>query len=164
MIAAMSVMARRNLAFGASGQETGETHRPAAAPMNPGTLAVVVVGVHLALFFTLIRAAWNADDVLGAWTIAGAALMLCVLAFLRIRGKTGADIARASSTHLKICCAVLLMALNLRIDVWVASAYGVTVAEAHQLQPTWIVPALSLAFLIWAGAMSTLTKPKPRLQ
>jgi hypothetical protein len=59
---------------------------------------------------------------------------------------------------------VMLMALNLRIDVWVASAYGVTVAEAHHLQPTWIVPVLSLALMLWAGAMPALIKSKSRIQ
>jgi len=132
--------------------------------MNSGLLAVVVAGVHLALFSPLIRVAWNAHDLMVAWTIAGMAVMLCVSAFLRIRGKTGADIARACSVHLGICCAVMLMALNLRIDVWVASAYGVTASEANYLQPTWIVPVLSLAFMLWAGVMPTLTKPKPHLQ
>jgi RNA polymerase sigma factor (sigma-70 family) len=164
LVTAMSVMARRNLAFGTRSREASETAPPAVAPMNPGILAVVVAGVHLALFFPLIRVAWNADDLMAAWTIAGTAVMLCVLAFFRVRGKTGTDIARASSEHLGICCVVLLMALNLRFDIWVASAYGVTVAEVHHLQPTWIVPVLSLAFMLWAGAMSTLTKPKPRLQ
>jgi RNA polymerase sigma factor (sigma-70 family) len=162
MVIAMGLMARRNPAFGASRLEPGETAPPAVAPMKPLTLAVTVAGVHLALFFTLIRVAWNADDRLGAWTIAGMAAVLCVLAFFRIRGRTGADIARAGNLHLGICCAVMLMALNLRIDVWVASAFGVTVAAAHHLQPIWIVPALSLAFLLWVGAMSTLAKPKPR--
>jgi len=164
LITAMSVMARRNPAFGTSNPGTSETPRAAVAPMYSGILAVVVAGVHLALFSPLIRVAWNADDLMAAWTIAGSAVMLCVVAFFRIRGKPGADIARASSVHLGICCVVLLMALNLRIDVWVASAYGVTVAQAHHLQPTWIVPVLSLVFMLWAGAMSTLTKPKLRLQ
>jgi hypothetical protein len=160
----MSVMARRNLAFGMRSRVAGETARPAVASMNPGTLAVVVAGVHLALFSTLIREAWNADDLMAAWTIAGTAVVLSVAAFLRIRGKTGADIARASSLHLGVCCAVLLLALSLRIDVWVASAYGVTVAEAHHLQPTWIVPVLSLAFVIWVRVLSMLTRSKPRRQ
>ena len=164
LVTAMSMMARRNLAFGAHNREAGGTAPPVVAPMNSGTLAVVVAGLHLALFSSLIRAAWNADDLMAAWAIAGTAVVLSFAAFLRIRGKTGVDIARASSLHLGICCAVILMALSLRIDVWVASAYGVTVAEAHHLQPTWIVPVLCLALVIWVRVMSTLTKPNPRLQ
>ena len=165
MVTWMSVMARRNVAFGASRPETGETPQPAVTPMNPGTLAAAVAGVHLALFWCLIWVAWGAHDLMAVWIIAGTALMLCVLAFFRIRGKTtAAEIARASSLHLGMCGVVMLMALNLRIDVWVASAYGVTVAEAHRLQPTWIVPVLSLAFMLWAAVMPVLTKPKPRLQ
>jgi hypothetical protein len=163
MVVAMSVMARRNLAFGMRGREAGETVPPAAVPMNAVTLAMVVAGVHLALFFALIRVAWNANDLMAAGTIAGTAVVLSVAAFLRIRGKTGAEVARASSLHLGICCAVMLMVLNLRIDVWVASAYGVTVAEADRLQPTWIVPVLSLAFVIWVKVVSILAKPSPRL-
>jgi len=50
--------------------------------------------------------------------------------------------------------------LNLRADVWVASAYGVTVAEAHTLQPTWIIPVLTLALVAWAAVVIALTKPK----
>jgi hypothetical protein len=161
---AMGRMARRNLAFGARRPAAGEISLPAAAPMNSGALALAVAGVHLALFSPLLRVAWNADDLMAVGTIAGAATVLCVLAFLQIRGKTGADVARASSAHLGICCAVILMALNLRIDVWVAAAYGVTVAEAHRLQPTWIVPVLSLGFVFWAGVMRTLRKQPTRLQ
>lgn len=164
MIAAMSLMAR-NHAFSMSRPPAGETPLPAAAPMHPVTLAAVVAGVHLALFFTLIRLAWRADDGMAAWAIAGLAVVLCVQAFIRIRGKTsGPEIARAASAHLGICCVALLVALNLRIDVWVASAYGITVAEAHQRQPIWIVPVLSLALILWAGLMARRTSRKSRIQ
>jgi hypothetical protein len=44
---------------------------------------------------------------------------------------------------------MILAILNLRADVWVARAYGVSVSEAHDLQPIWIIPVLTLA------------KPKP---
>jgi hypothetical protein len=128
--------------------------------MNPAMLAMVVAGVHLALFSWLVRVAWNANDLLGAWSLAGAVVILCVLAFIRLRGKTGAAAAQAGNGHLGVCAAVLLLTLNLRIDVWVASAYGVTVAEAHLLQPIWIVPTLTLALVAWTGVLQVLTRSK----
>jgi hypothetical protein len=131
--------------------------------MKPWMLTFVVVGMHLALFSPLIRVAWISEDLLGAWSLAGAVVILCALAFIRLRGKTGAAAAQASNGHLAVCSAVLLLTLNLRIDVWVASAYGVTVAEAHRLQPLWIIPLLTLAFVAWAGVLGALTKPKPRV-
>jgi RNA polymerase sigma factor (sigma-70 family) len=164
MVTVMMVLARRNLAFGTGSQASGATTPASIAPMHPVTLAVTIVGVHLALFSTLIRVAWNADDLMAVWTFAGTTAVLCGLAFFRLRGKTGADAARASSLHLGLCSAFMLIAFNLRVDVWVASAYGVTVAEGHRLQPLWMVPVLTLAFILWVAVVSALTKSKPRLQ
>ena len=130
----------------------------ATAPINPLSLALIILGVHLAFFFALIRLAWVWNDIAGAASIAAVTLILSGSAFLRIRGKSGADIAMASKAHLGICCAAMLTTLNLRIDVWVAAAYGVTVAEAHRILPIWIVPALSLAFILWAGVMPKVIK------
>jgi len=45
----------------------------------------------------------------------------------------------------------------------VANAYGVTVAEAHNLQPIWIIPVLTLALIAWTAMVVTLTKPKSRV-
>ncbi len=159
--ALMCVMARRNPGFGAREHGTGES---AAIRMGSFKLALIVVGAHLAFFFTLIRVAWNANDLMAVWIIAGTTLVLSALAFFRMRDKSGPDLARAINLNLGICCATMLITLNLRIDVWMASAYGVTVAEVHHLQPVWIVPALSLAFLIWAAVLSTVGRQKHRVQ
>ena len=140
--------------------KAGETPQPANPPMKPGTLAMVVAGVHLALFSWLVRLAWRADDLMAAGVIAGMMVVLGIAAFFNTRGKTGAALARATAAHMAVCGTVLLVTLNLRLDVWVASAYGVTVAEAHRLQPVWIVPLLTLAFLIWSGVVVALTKSK----
>jgi RNA polymerase sigma factor (sigma-70 family) len=160
MITWMYTMARRGLAMRLTHDMSSETSQPASTPMNPAMLAMVVAGVHLALFSWLVRVAWNANDLLGAWSLAGAVVILCVLAFIRLRGKTGAAAAQAGNGHLGVCAAVLLLTLNLRIDVWVASAYGVTVAEAHLLQPIWIVPTLTLALVAWTGVLQVLTRSK----
>jgi len=163
LIAWMSMMAGRAVSFRFTNELAGDSTPSVREPMKPWMLTFVVVGMHLALFSPLIRVAWISEDLLGAWSLAGAVVILCALAFIRLRGKTGAAAAQASNGHLAVCSAVLLLTLNLRIDVWVASAYGVTVAEAHRLQPLWIIPLLTLAFVAWAGVLGALTKPKPRV-
>jgi hypothetical protein len=55
---------------------------------------------------------------------------------------------------------VILAILNLRMDAWVASAYGVTVAKAHDLQPIRLIPILSFALVAWSVMVSALIKPK----
>jgi len=41
--------------------------------------------------------------------------------------------------------------MSLRADVWVATAYGVSVAEAHDRLPIWIIPVLSVALIAWSA-------------
>ena len=163
LITWMYALARRGLSMRLTNETVSEPSQPGITAMKPGLLAAVVAGVHLALFSWLVRVAWNADDLLGAWAIAGTAVVLGVLAFVRIRGKTGAEAARAGNGHLGVCFVVMMVTINLRLDVWVASAYGVTVPEAHRLQPLWIVPTLTLALVAWVGVLSVLIRPKPRL-
>jgi RNA polymerase sigma factor (sigma-70 family) len=153
---------RRIQAASQVNEEDGKTFRPAVMPMKPGTLAMVVAGVHLMLFSSLTRLAWRAGDLMAAGTITGMMVVLGIWAFFRIRNQTGAGIMRIINSHLAVCAAAMLATFNLRFDVWVASGYGVSVAEAHNRLPTWIVPLLTLVFLIWSGVVIALTKPKPR--
>jgi hypothetical protein len=131
-------------------------------PMPPGTLAAVVAGAHLMLFSWLITLAWRFHDPMGVAILAGAVLILCLVAFFRVRAAAAAEVLRVISSQIAWCGAVIMLTLNQRIDVWVASAYRVTVAEAHHLQPVWIVPLLSLALVFWIALLLALIKPKPR--
>jgi len=142
--------------------KAGATPRPAMAPMKPGTLAVVVAGAHLMLFSWLVRLAWRADDRMAAGIIAGMMVVLAIAAFFNTRRRTGAALAGVTNGHVAACGALMLATFNLRLDVWVASGYGVSVAEIHRLLPLWIVPLLSLVLVIWGVAVSVLTKPKRR--
>jgi uncharacterized protein Usg len=63
-----------------------------------------------------------------------------------------------------LCCAVVVAVINLRLDVWAAAGYGVSVAEIHNRLPTWIVPLLTLVLVIWTGVVLALTKPKRRFR
>ena len=63
-----------------------------------------------------------------------------------------------------MCAVVILAIFNLRFDVWLASGYGVSVAEIHRMFPMWIVPLLTLVLAIWTAAFLALTKPKTRAE
>ena len=144
--------------------EAGEILPKPMTPMRPGTLAAVVAGLHLMMFSWLIRLAWNFHDPMGVAVLSGATLVLAVAAFFRARAAAGATgLLRVSGSHIALIGMVIVLTLNQRIDVWVASAYGVSVAEAHHLQPLWLVPVLSLAFVLWTTLVVALTRPKLRL-
>jgi len=84
--------------------------------------------------------------------------------FFHSRGKTGTAGARAYIGQFASCGAVILAIFNLRFDVWLASGYGVSVAEVHRMFPMWMVPVLSLVLVVWTGVFLTLTNPKRRLR
>lgn len=143
--------------------EAGEILPKLMTLMKPATLAVVVAGLHLMMFSWLIRLAWNFHDPMGVAVLSGATLVLAVAAFFRVRGADAKGMLRVTSSHMILIGMVMVLTLNQRIDVWVASAYGVSVAEAHHLQPLWLVPVLTLAFVLWTTLVIVVTKPKRRV-
>ena len=153
---------RRMQAIRQSREAAGEIPPPPRLPMKSDTLALVVAGGHLMMFTWFIRLAWNANDHMAAGIATGTMLVLGVYSFFKVRGGTGAVVEQTLGRHLSLDGLIILAILNLREDVWVASAYGVSVAEAHNLQPTWIVPLLTLALLAWWAMVVALTKPKRR--
>jgi hypothetical protein len=137
----------------------GEIPPPPTTPLKPGTLALVVAGGYL-LFSWVIRLTWMAHDPLATGIAAGTMLVLGVRSFFQLRGKSATAVGPALGRHLNLFGLMILAILNLRADVWVAKAYGVTVAEAHNLQPIWIIPVLTLALISWTALVITLTKPR----
>src|SRR5208282_4218350 len=105
-----------------------------------------------------IHLTWSVHDLLATGITAGAMLMLAFWSFFRLRGHSAAEVGPALGRDLSLFSLVILAILNLRMDVWVASAYGVTVAEAHDLQPIWIIPVLSFALVAWSVMVSALIK------
>jgi hypothetical protein len=159
-----AVMGSRQLqAASQRSKEAGAIPLPVRTPLQPGALAVVVAGTHLALFSWMVRLAWRAEDQLAAGTIAGLMVLLGIQAFFNARGRTGAALAQTANAHLAVCGTLLLAIFNVRLDVWVASAYGVSVSEIHRLLPLWIVPVLSLVFVILSRVVTALTKPKRKV-
>jgi RNA polymerase sigma factor (sigma-70 family) len=141
----------------------GEIPPTPTTPLRPGTLALVVTGTYL-MFLWVIRLTWNAHDPLATGVAAGTRLVRAVWSVFRLRGRSAATVGPALGHHLNLLGLMILAILNLRADVWVARAYGVTVAEAHDLLPIWIIPVLTLALVAWTAVVVTLTKnSKPEI-
>ena len=156
----ITIVFRRIQAKCQPAEKTGEFLQPATMPMKPGMSAAVVAGTHLMMFWGVIFLAWREHDRLTAVIIAGLMVVLGIWNFFKLRGLAGLTVGRAYIGQLVSCCAVMLAIFNLRFDVWVASAYGVSVAELHNRMPTWMVPLLTLVLLIWSGILLAVTKPK----
>ena len=154
---------RQEMAMRLRSEEDMEPPRQAASPLRPVQFAFVVAGTHLMMFSWLISLTWRNHDRMMAVVITGAMLVLGVWNFFQLRGKTGVAATRAAYGHMTLCCAAVAAVINLRLDVWAAAGYGVSVAEVHSLLPFWIVPLLTLALAAWIGAVLALTKPKPRV-
>jgi len=137
----------------------GKVPPPSTAPLKPGVLAVVVAGTFL-MFSWFIRMTWMAHDMLATGIAAGTMLLLGIRSFFQLRACPAAAVGPALGRHLNGVGLMVLAILNLRADLWVAHAYGVTVTEAHQLQPIWIIPVLTLALIAWTALVITFTKPK----
>jgi RNA polymerase sigma factor (sigma-70 family) len=140
----------------------GEISPPPATPLKAGTLAAIVAGSYL-MFSWFIHLTWSNHDLLATGLAAGTMLMLAIWSFFRLRGGSAATIAPALGRDVSLFGLLILAILNLRMDVWVASAYGVSVAQAHDLQPIWIIPILSFALVAWSVLVITLTKAKSRI-
>jgi RNA polymerase sigma factor (sigma-70 family) len=164
MAAWIVVCFRRSQAGGRSAEVTGEILAPAAKAMQAGTLAGVVAGTQLMMFSSVISLACRAHDWMTAGIIAGIMAALGVWHFFHSRGKTGVPASRAYLQQVGLCSAVLLAIFDLRFDVWLATNYGVTLAEIHSRFPMWLVPLLTLAVGVWTGVLLGLTKPRSRLE
>jgi len=137
----------------------GEISPPPAPPLKTGVLAAVVAGSYL-MFSWFIHLTWSLQDLLATGIAAVTMLMLAFWSFFRLRGHSAATVAPALGRDVSLFGLLMLAILNLRMDVWVATAYGVTAAEAHDLQPIWIIPILSFALVAWSVLVIALTKPK----
>jgi len=81
----------------------------------------------------------------------GTMVVLGVLAYIRGRRVTGATLGRVAGVHVTLMGIAILLLLNLRTNVWVATSRGISVAEAGDVLPTWIVPVLTLGLVVWVG-------------
>lgn len=127
--------------------------------LTGGKRLVFVAGLYLAFFSWLIYLAWDTGDRVWAGIIAAIMVLLYIWRLYQGRGKAGAAAIRMVARHFVLAAGAVLVLLNLRLDVWVAERRDVPVAQIHQLLPTWLMPLLSLALVMWVAALIAITKP-----
>jgi hypothetical protein len=129
-------------------------------PVEPLNYALVVAGTHLMIFWGIILQAWRAQDHLGAMIIVGLMTVLGVWNFFGTRDQNGVPFRTAYFIQLASCCALMIAILNLRLDLWLANGYGVTVAQLHETMPVWMIPTLTLVLLVWSVTVFMIARPK----
>ena len=156
------VMGRWILAIRQQSEEAIETRGAATTPMKPGTRLAMVVGLYLGFFSWLIYLAWRAHDVVWATIITAVMVGLGAWHFLHWRGRTGVAAMRVTAGHLAVIWGIILVIVNWRLDVWLASRRGVSLCDIYQLLPMWNVHLLTAGFCVWAGIVWAITKPKQK--
>jgi RNA polymerase sigma factor (sigma-70 family) len=132
-----------------------------AAPLSAGAQAGLTGGMHLAMFSWVVALAWNSHDSMTAAIVAGMAVGLAGWNFYRMRTLSGPAMVHASCQHYLVCCLVILGVINLRMDVWLANRYGVSVAEIHRMFPMWLIPVLTVALFVWVGLLIAARDRRP---
>ena len=127
-----------------------------SSPMKPLTLAGSTFGLNIAIFWPLIRQAWMGEDWMGMAILGGIAFGLSAMIFVRARNKSGVELGKVLGPGMAVTFLAALAALNLRADVWVASALGTSVPEAHRQEPLWLLPVLSTVLVAWTGVVMKL--------
>jgi hypothetical protein len=127
---------------------------PAArlTPTTPMGTLLNSLGMHLAMFLWLIFLAWQAGDRLAAGLVTAVVSLLMAWQFFSQR-RTGVVDVRAPFGYVAICCALILLVINLRLDVWMSNLSGVSVVEIHHLYPLWLVPVLTLTLVLWIALL-----------
>ena len=119
-------------------------------------------GTCLAFFSWLIMIAWKSHDMASAAIITGLMVVLGIWQVVNLRGKIGVRGMQAIAGYLALNWATVLVILNLRLDRWMASISGRSLAEIHSVLPAWVIPVLTLALVLWAGLLMVATKPARR--
>jgi RNA polymerase sigma factor (sigma-70 family) len=128
-----------------------------ARPASPVKMALAAAGLQLTVFWWLIYAAWTLGDHLTAIVVTLLVVLLGTGYFLMFGNRIGAPAIRANFGYCALCCAVVVLVVNLRLDVWLAAGRAVSLAEIHQLYPLWLVPAFSVALALWVWLLVRVT-------
>ncbi len=131
-----------------------------ASPPSRSRRVVLLIGVYLACAAWMINLAWLAGDRSTAAFVTVAMLVLGTVNFDRVHNSTSREaVLRVTSQHLALVWAVVLLTLNCRLDLWVASFRDIPLAEMHQLLPPSIIDLLTVVLLLWAGILVAATRP-----
>lgn len=152
MIRGRAALRRRMIAAGSL--PAGATARGSRAGQLAITLAVLT-----AVFWALIFMAWRTGDRVVAGAIGAAVIVLSVLPVIVLPGRVrAADEAKVGGWYLAGCGLVFLAILNLRLDVWLATAYAVDLGTMHRLLPMGLIHGLSLALVGWTVGLVFATR------
>lgn len=141
-------------------EATGKSARVSTTATEPGARFAMIVGTNLMMFWAVISLAWTARDFLGLATSIALVLILIVRSWIMDEGKAQYSCGPAHIQQLAYSAAATFAVLNLRLDVWLAAGYGISLSEVSSKFPTWTVPALTLILIVWGCALMAITKPK----
>jgi RNA polymerase sigma factor (sigma-70 family) len=134
---------------------------PARKRVNALAFCVMVVGSMLWLF----GLAWRMGDRMSAGIVAATVVLMLVWGFgsRDLLREDRVSRLRFSRVFLGSWWGVILLLLNCRLDVWMATVRGTDLAEAHSVLPMWIVHLGTLLLLLWAGWLMARGKAKGQM-
>lgn len=153
------IMFRRILALR---RRMDETHpqKETGPRITSGKRIVLVVGLYLACFAGLIQVAWEANDMLSTGLMTACMVVLGASQFIDTTHKCGTAAFRSVIKHMAAVWAVILLVLNWRLDSWVALLHGIDLSEAQRILPVWLMPALTVALVLWIAGLAVATRPR----
>jgi RNA polymerase sigma factor (sigma-70 family) len=151
---------RKELAACARRAAEAARSQSAAAPLTRTQTALLVVGLYVTVVSGLLSLTYRLHDWATVLSLVAFMPVLSVWNFFRLRSQTAEGTVRGAYRSVAWCCALVLAALNLRLDGWIATARGISVADVHRLLPYWMVHALTLALVAWCWAALALTRPR----
>jgi hypothetical protein len=103
----------------------------------------------------LFGLAWRMGDRMSAGIVAAIAVLMLVWGFgsRNFWGTNRTFKLRMSRVFLGLWWGVTLLLLNWRLDVWIATARGTDLADAHRVLPMWTIHLGTLLLLLWAGML-----------
>lgn len=130
-----------------------------ARPAPAGTLtfpqrAMVSAGTHVAMYLWFIAAIWRMGDYMTAGLVVAVAVLLATGELLLDRNRQGLQLIRAKFAYTALCCGLILLVINLRLDTWLAAGRGVSLAVIHQIYPFWIIPVFTIALALFVAALA----------
>ena len=137
-----------------------ETNSEAMSPARKRVNALAFCGMVVGSMLWLFGLTWQVGDRMSAGIVAATVVLLLVwgLGSRDLLGEDRVSRSRFSRVFLGSWWGMILLLLNWRLDVWMATARGTDLAEAHSVLPMWIIHLGTLLLLLWAGWL--MAKPR----
>jgi hypothetical protein len=143
-------------------ESSQETNSQALSPARKRVNALAFCGMAVGSMLWLFGLAWRVGDRMSAGIVAATVVLLLVwgLGSRDLLGEDRVSRLRFSRVFLGLWWGMTLLLLNWRLDVWMATARGTDLADAHSVLPMWIVHLGTLLLLLWAGWLMARGKAK----